>query len=139
MWWIGSAGREPLHSPALDWTHQLGASRYMPTTVHHQLLGGLSCYPGVPNQLKIVGPKVAQGTVAYKGLCKVLALHGLLLTHHVSHARARYRCCTAVHTASTLEVHADHYSVLEFGFHSETNITIGFGSKTKSASFITYF
>ena len=31
VWWTGSAGREPLHSPAPDWTHQLGASRYMPT------------------------------------------------------------------------------------------------------------
>ena len=36
--------------------------------------------------------------------CKVLTLHGLL-TRHVAHARARYRCRTAVHTASTLEVH----------------------------------
>ena len=31
VWWTGSAGHEPLHSPAPDWTHQLGTSRYMPT------------------------------------------------------------------------------------------------------------
>ena len=39
--------------------------------------------------------------------CKVLALHGLL-THHVSRARAQYRCHQAVHTASTLEVQYRH-------------------------------
>ena len=31
VWWTGSAGREPLHSPAPEWTHQLGTSRYIPT------------------------------------------------------------------------------------------------------------
>ena len=45
----------------------------------------------------------------------------------------------AVHTASTLEVQHRPHSELEFGVHSETNITTGFGSKPKSASFNTYF
>ena len=31
VWWTGSVWREPLHSHAPDWTHQLGTSRYMPT------------------------------------------------------------------------------------------------------------
>ena len=54
--------------------------------------------------------------------CKVLALHGPL-THHVSHARARYSCRMAVHTASTLVVQYRPHSELEFGIQSETNIT----------------
>ena len=40
-------------------------------------------------------------------MCKVLTLHGLL-TRHVAHARVRYRCRTAVHTASTFEVQHRH-------------------------------
>ena len=70
--------------------------------------------------------------------CKVLTLHGLL-TRHVAHARARYRCRTAVHTASTLEVQYRPHSELEFRLHSETNITTGFGSKSKTAPFNTYY
>ena len=57
----------------------------------------------------------------------------------MSHARARYRCHTAVHTASTLEVRGRPHSVLEFGVSSEINITTGFGSKSKTASFNTYY
>ena len=79
---MGNAGHETLHSPTPDWTHQLGASRYMPTTVHRQLLGGLPCYPGVANQFKIVGPKVSQGTVAYKGL---RAEHDASISFTVTH------------------------------------------------------
>ena len=41
----------------------------------------------------------------------------------------------AVHTASTLEVQHRPHSELEFGGHSEINITTGFGSNSKSASF----
>ena len=40
--------------------------------------------------------------------CKVLVLYGLL-TCHVLHAHERYRCRTAVHTASILEVDTDHF------------------------------
>ena len=47
--------------------------------------------------------------------CKVLTLHGLL-TRHVAHARARYRCRTAVHTASTLEVQYRTLSELSLGY-----------------------
>ena len=46
-------------------------------------------------------------TTYKKGGCKVLTLHGLL-TCHVAHARARYRCRTAIHIASTLEVQYKH-------------------------------
>ena len=45
----------------------------------------------------------------------------------------------AAHTASTLEVQTDHFSVLEFGVHSETNITPGFGCKSKTASLNAYY
>ena len=44
----------------------------------------------------------------------------------------------AVHTASTLEVQHRTHSELEFRFSSDTNITTGFGSKSKTASFNTY-
>ena len=70
--------------------------------------------------------------------CKVLALHGLL-TRHVPYARVQYRCHTAVHTANTLVVQHRPQLELEFGVHSETNITTGFGSKSKSASFNTCY
>ena len=70
--------------------------------------------------------------------CKVLTLHGLL-TRHVAHARAQYRCHMAVHTASTLEVQHRPHSELEFGVQSEINITTGFGSKSKTATYNTYY
>ena len=41
----------------------------------------------------------------------------------------------AVHTASTLVVQYKPYLELEFGYHSETFIATGFGSKSKSALF----
>ena len=50
--------------------------------------------------------KSSTGTAVFS-LCKVLTLHGLL-TRHVAQARVRYRCHTAVHTASTLEVPHRH-------------------------------
>ena len=65
------------------------------------------------------------------GACKVLTLHGLL-TRHVAHARAWYRCYTAVYTASTLEVQHRTHSELEFRLPSDRNITTGFGSKSKT-------
>ena len=92
--------------------------------------------------VQLVAPQSMQ--VAYSGhlyvawlsliqhLCKVLALHGLL-THHVSCAHVRYRCRTAVHIASTLEVQHRLHLELEFGHHSEINIATGFRSKLKSA------
>ena len=46
----------------------------MPTAVHHQLLGGLPCYPGAPNQIKMAVLRVAQITLAYKGLSAVHVL-----------------------------------------------------------------
>ena len=48
-------------------------------------------------------------------MCKVLTLHGLL-THHAAHACARYRCRTAVHTASTLEVPQRHIRSWSLGW-----------------------
>ena len=45
----------------------------------------------------------------------------------------------AVHTASTLVVPHRPHSELEFGIQSETNITTGFGSKSKTATFNTYY
>ena len=45
----------------------------------------------------------------------------------------------AVHTASALVVPHRPHSELEFGIQSETNITTGFGSKSKSAPFNTYY
>ena len=83
-------GQEPLQSPAPDWTHQLGSSRYMLTTGHYQLLGGLPCYLGVPNQFMIVGPEVAHGTVAYKGL---IAVHDASISFTVTHWLS---CTTAI-------------------------------------------
>ena len=65
-------------------------------------------------------------------------MHGLL-THHVAHACARYRCRTAVHTARTLEVQHRTHLELEFRLDSDINIITGFGSKTKSAQFNTYY
>ena len=66
----------------------------------------------------------------------------------MSHARAWYRCHTAVYTAKTLDVQDRPHSVLEFGIHSEINITTGFGSfffsmvvpwRTSSVSTVLYF
>ena len=45
----------------------------------------------------------------------------------------------AVHTASTLVVQHRPYSELEFGVQSEINIITGFGSKSKTALFNTYY
>ena len=72
------------------------------------------------------------------GSNSLLHLHGLL-TRHMSCARAWYRCHMAVHTASTLEVHTDHIRSWSLDIHSEINITTGFGSKSKTALFNTYY
>ena len=66
VWWTGSAGREPLHSPAPDWTHQLGTSRYMPTGSTPPTPRGTPTLPwsAKSNTVMMVG---AQSTVGIQG------------------------------------------------------------------------
>ena len=78
VWWTGSEGREPLHSPAPDWTDQLGTSRYMPTTGHHQLLGGLPCYPGVS--------KSNGGSSLVDGAQSTIGIQGPWIVHEADRA-----------------------------------------------------
>ena len=67
--------------------------------------------------------------------CKVLTLHGLL-TRHVAHAHARYRCRTAVHTASTLEVQHRTLSSWSLGYPQTQTLQLVLGASQKLLNLI---
>ena len=75
--------------------------------------------PGADHPARIC----AAPSIAAEVRCKVLDLDGLL-THHVSHAHARYRCHTAAHMASTLEVYADHIQYWSLGLVQRSTLQL---------------
>ena len=92
VWWTGSVEHESLHSPAPDWTHQLGTSRYMPTGSTPPTPTGTPTLPWSTKSNEGTGLMAgAQSTVSIQGPETVHeASRAIRLTHWLSCTSPRY-------------------------------------------------